>query len=80
MASVLRHVVTVGDRWDLLAWRYYGDATRFAEIIAANDNIPIVAALLPGAVLSIPILGPSPTPAQQLPPWTAAALAAGDLQ
>lgn len=30
----LEHVTTDGERWDNLAWRYYGDALAYERIIA----------------------------------------------
>ena len=34
--NVIRHITKDGERWDLLAWRYYGSATDYERIIAAN--------------------------------------------
>ena len=35
------HITTAGERWDLLAWRYYGDPTDYSPIIMANPNVAI---------------------------------------
>jgi phage tail protein X len=35
------HVTRANDRWDLLAWHYYGDATQVNVIIMANPAVPI---------------------------------------
>jgi phage tail protein X len=80
MATVLRHLTTRGERWDTLAQLYYHDATRYAPIIAANPGVPLFPALPAGLTIAIPVLPPVPTPAERLPPWIAAVVAAGALQ
>ncbi len=68
-APVLVHVTSAGDRWDLLAWAYYGDASLVAPLIAANPQAPIEAAFEAGRTIYVPILQtPAPT-APDLPPW-----------
>ena len=37
----ITHLTVVGERWDSLAWIYYGDATLFSPIIMANPSIPV---------------------------------------
>ncbi|KAA0972783.1 tail protein X [Pseudomonas sp. ANT_H12B] len=64
----ITHVTTEGERWDQLAWRYYGDAHRYLPIVQANPHVPITAILPSGLTLAIPILEPV-TSAQDLPPW-----------
>jgi phage tail protein X len=65
---LITHVTTEGERWDQLAWRYYGDAHRYLPIVQANPHVPITAILPSGLTLAIPILEPV-TSAQDLPPW-----------
>ena len=36
--SVLRHLTREGDRWDLIAWRYYGNPLEISRLIAAKAN------------------------------------------
>jgi len=64
----ITHVTTEGERWDQLAWRYYGDAHRYLPIVQANPHVPITAILPSGLTLAIPILE-LVTSAQDLPPW-----------
>lgn len=64
----LTHVTTEGERWDQLAWRYYGDAHRYLPIVEANGDVPITAALPAGLTLAIPMLEPVTT-TEDLPPW-----------
>lgn len=62
------HTTTEGQRWDQLAWQYYGDAHRYTPIIEANPHVPITAELPAGLTLAIPVLEAAPS-AQDLPPW-----------
>mgnify|MGYP000999034156 CR=1 FL=1 len=39
--SVLRHLTREGDRWDLIAWRYYGNPLEISRLIAANPHLPL---------------------------------------
>lgn len=65
---LLTHITTEGERWDQLAWRYYGDAHRYLPIVQANPHVPITAALAAGLTLAIPLLEPVAT-TEDLPPW-----------
>ena len=47
-SQFLTHISADGDRWDLLAWNYYGDATLFGPIVMANPAIPIEPVLAAG--------------------------------
>lgn len=62
------HHTTEGERWDQLAWRYYGNAHRYGPIADANPNVPLNATLPSGLTLAIPLLAARPT-AQDVPPW-----------
>jgi phage tail protein X len=62
------HHTTEDERWDQLAWRYYGDAHRYGPIADANPNVPLNATLPSGLTLAIPLLAARPT-AQDVPPW-----------
>lgn len=71
----LEHITGPNERWDHLAYRYYGDANRTSPIIKANRELfgdalgPIPATLPDGLILRIPILDPEPLAAELLPPW-----------
>jgi phage tail protein X len=45
------YTTKAGDRWDLLAWRFYGDPTQYSVIIQANPAIPIEAVFEQGLVI-----------------------------
>ena len=68
----LRHVTISGERWDLLAWKYYGDPTLYGPIIQANPSLPIVGAFDAGLAIQIPILQKASDVSNDLPPWSTA--------
>lgn len=75
MSGYIEHLTSGTDRWDLLAYRYYGDANRTAPLIAANRELfapgllPVPLILPAGILLRIPILEPEPAAQDLLPPW-----------
>ena len=44
----IQHLTYAGERWDLLAWQYYGDPTNYSIIIMANPGVPIEPAIRGG--------------------------------
>ncbi|MCK9514073.1 MAG: tail protein X [Pigmentiphaga sp.] len=65
----VEHITVEGDRWDLLAWRYYGDPYLYEPIIAANVAVPIRPAIASGIRLRIPVLPDEQVLDRDLPPW-----------
>jgi len=63
------HITTAGERWDLLAWQYYGDPTDYSPIIMANPNVPIEPVFDGGIAIAVPILRKSAAVTADLPPW-----------
>jgi phage tail protein X len=65
------HITVAGERWDTLAWRYYGDASLFGPIIHTNPQIPIEAVFEAGLTIEVPLLLVNPTVqnSADLPPW-----------
>ena len=63
------HITTAGERWDLLAWRYYGDPTDYSPIIMANPNVPIEPVFDAGISIAVPVQQKSPVVTANLPPW-----------
>lgn len=68
------HLTQLGERWDLIAWRYYGDATLIAPILRANPEFsdagratPLV--LPPNSRIRVPVIAEENVRKQQLPPW-----------
>ena len=71
MANVTNYRTIYGDRWDTVAYKAYGDATRIRELVEANPDLPIQGKLPAGVIINVPILD-SPSAAISdtlLPPW-----------
>lgn len=71
MAEYIDHITSAGDRWDSLAWDYYGDATQMGLIIDANPQLRILPSLSAGLVVKIPVLEEDEIALaeEDLPPW-----------
>lgn len=68
----LRHITYAGERWDLLAWNYYGDPTNYSIIIMANPRVPIEPVFEAGLTIAIPIIQQhNILTSNDLPPWKA---------
>ena len=66
----LTHITKDKDRWDALAYKYYGDALNYAPIVAANPHVKICSVLTAGIYLKIPIIETGQTyDDDALPPW-----------
>jgi hypothetical protein len=70
-SQFLTHISSSGERWDLLAWKYYGDPSLFGPIVLANPNLPIEPVLGAGLTVLIPVLRKSGVTTANLPPWKA---------
>jgi phage tail protein X len=68
-SQFIGHITTAGERWDLLAWKYYGDASLYSPIVMANPDIPIEPAFESGLAIAIPLLQVSRSVTTNLPPW-----------
>lgn len=68
-AQFIQHASAAGERWDLLAWIYYGDPSLYGAIIMANPGIAIEPAFEAGVRIAIPILQRSDVMTNNLPPW-----------
>lgn len=66
----LTHITTEGERWDLIAWRYYRDVTKIPLLVEANPQATIREALPCGLTLLVPVIEPDQTTSlEELPPW-----------
>ena len=63
------HLTKPGDRWDLLAYKYYGDASQTGEIYAANPDVALDKILPQGLTILIPILDDVQVDTSLIPPW-----------
>ena len=68
-APVIQYATQSGDRWDLLAWRFYGDATRYHDLIAANPAVAIMPVLSTGLTLRVPVLPSTVESPATAPAW-----------
>lgn len=67
----IEHKTIAGERWDQLAFRYYGSAMLYEPIIRANPYVAIEPILAEGIVLRIPLLEQTEIAEDlgDLPPW-----------
>lgn len=66
----IEHITTEGDRWDLIAHRYYGDASRLTPLAEANEQLRLLPVLPSGLVLRVPILDDdADLLPDEVPPW-----------
>lgn len=66
------YITKDGDRWDLIAFRAYGDPLQIQPLIDANPGQPIIAEFSGGVRLVVPILETQTgetAPKDLLPPW-----------
>jgi len=70
VAEYIEHVTREGERWDQLAWHYYGDPHAYERIILANPTVPITPLLPSGVMLLIPLVEETDAVSgEELPPW-----------
>jgi phage tail protein X len=67
--AVRRYVTQAGDRWDLLAHRFYGDAYAFGALVEANPEVTPSPVLSGGLSLVVPELPRAPETVMGAPPW-----------
>lgn len=68
MEQYLQHITTEGERWDQLAWHYYGDPMAYERLIQANRHVAVTSILPAGILLAIPVIDDTQT-TEDLPPW-----------
>ncbi len=65
----LQHIATEGERWDTLAFAYYGNAIAYEQIVNANPHLQITTILSAGDIVFIPIIEKTRTNKSDIPPW-----------
>lgn len=66
----IKHITTEGERWDLIAKKYYKDPTQYEIIINANPDVDTIPILPSGIKLQIPVVEIEKSiPNEDLPPW-----------
>jgi phage tail protein X len=68
-SQFIRHITSNSERWDLLAWSYYGDPSLFGAIVMANPSVAIEPVLEAGLTIMIPVMQKPGATASNLPPW-----------
>ncbi len=69
------HLTQPGERWDVIAWRYYKDPDKQDVLIEENrhlflDNLDPVPAILPtGINIRVPVIKQTSINDALLPPW-----------
>lgn len=69
MSDFYDYITKDSDRWDLIAYEFYSDATLYEPIITVNPDIPITPILPAGLKLKIPVIDNSDQIQFELPPW-----------
>ena len=67
-----KYTTIEGDRWDLIAFKAYGNALEYARIVRANPNIIMGKTLPAGIAINVPIVSPEndfSLSDARLPPW-----------
>jgi hypothetical protein len=73
MTAYIKHTVRQDERWDQIAYRYYGDAHLIGPIVEASTHVRLTTHLNAGVVVLVPVLAADDmatvlTP-EELPPW-----------
>lgn len=69
------HLTQPGERWDVIAWHYYRDASKQDLLIAANRHLflaalaPVPAILPAGTIIRVPVISQASLDDALLPPW-----------
>lgn len=70
MSKYTEYITSEGERWDTVAQKAYGDATKYADIIEANPSVSISDVFMAGVRLLVPIIEvTAPSIKELLPPW-----------
>jgi phage tail protein X len=66
----LVHNTLPGDRWDRLAYFYYGDVAQMSLLIVSNKHLPVSEILPAGVQVFIPVMEATDDVANVgAPPW-----------
>ncbi len=69
MTEFYTYITKDKDRWDLISYKFYNDATLYENIIKANPNVAIKPVLTAGIKLKIPVIETTGEITSDLPPW-----------
>lgn len=66
---VIAHTIKQNERWDLLAYQYYGNVNEMGRLMDANPHLSLSEVLPVGETLLVPVLQVKTTNQDDLPPW-----------
>ena len=73
MTDYLEHNAVAGERWDTIAFKYYGDAKLMHHLLKANPDLirqgPPDLVFQASVSLRVPVLDRTQADASTLPPW-----------
>lgn len=71
MIQSINYTVKQGERWDSLAWKFYGSVKSMNVLIENNPTIPLSAVLAAGTQIIVPIIDNTSeiVKSTNLPPW-----------
>lgn len=70
-AEFYEYITTEGERWDTIAYKFYGDAAQYEPIVVSNPYVPLTPILPAGIKLQIPVIASTnELNVEGLPPWT----------
>lgn len=72
------HIVGHNERWDDIAYKYYGNCYNIKPIIEANPHLKIESILREGVEIIIPVDESVKNDTSLLPPWKTAVGAGGE--
>ena len=68
--ELLKYTTCAGDRWDIIAHKFYGNARLIDGLIAANPHLPICEQFESNLTVFVPVLDSKPVNNQEdMPPW-----------
>jgi phage tail protein X len=65
----LEYITKDNDRWDLIAYQMYGDATDYERLLSANPQYATLSVLPAGLKLIIPVIEDIEAKQEVNPPW-----------
>ncbi len=64
------HITTEGERWDLIAWRYYRSVAEMTRLLEANPHLAAMPTLPAGRQVVVPLITRDDAASTEaLPPW-----------
>jgi phage tail protein X len=69
VAEFSEYITIEGDRWDTVAWKAYGNASLYPQIMEANPDVVADPVLPSGTRLLVPIAAAPVIDKTVLPPW-----------